>query len=212
MVNDERKLPRSVAVVLFDGFELLDVFGPLEMFGVLPEQFAISLIGPTPGPVRSAQGPEVVAQYAYQGAPRAQVVLVPGGIGTRRLVRDPEFFGWLGRWASNAEYVTSVCTGSGVLAAAGLLDGYRATSNKREFAWACEQGPAVQWVPEARWLQDRDRWTSSGVAAGMDMALALIAHLHRDRVAAAVADGVEYEWHQDSNWDPFAAKNGLTSG
>jgi len=74
------------------------------------------------------------------------------------------------------------------------------------------RGPPCSGCPEARWSQDRDRWTSSGVAAGMDMALALIAHLHRDRVAAAVADGVEYEWHQDSNWDPFAAKNGLTSG
>ncbi len=210
MARDE-KLPRHITAVLFDGFELLDVFGPLEMFGVLPEQFAISLIGPTPGPVRSAQGPEVVAQYSYKDAPPAEVVLVPGGVGTGRLVRDQEFLEWLAGWASKAEFVTSVCTGSGVLAAAGLLDGYRATSNKRAFAWACEQGPRVHWVAEARWVQGRDRWTSSGVAAGMDMALGLIARLHGDRLAASVADGVEYEWHRDPAWDPFAAKNGLTS-
>jgi len=210
MARDE-KLPRQITAVLFDGFELLDVFGPLEMFGVLPEQFTISLIGSAPGPVRSAQGPEVVAQYSYRDAPPAEVVLVPGGAGTRRLVRDQNYLESLASWASKAELITSVCTGSGVLAKAGLLDGYRATSNKRAFPWAREQGPGVQWVPEARWVEDRDRWTSSGVAAGMDMALGLIARLHGDRFATLVADGVEYEWHRDPAWDPFAAKNGLTS-
>ena len=137
---------------------------------------------------------------------------MPGGIGTRVLVAETEFTRWLGEWAASAEVVTSVCTGSGVLAAAGLLDGYRATSNKRAFAWARAQGPQVDWVPEARWVEDRDRWTSSGVAAGIDMALALIARLHGDALARAIADGVEHEWHRDSTWDPFAAKNGLAPG
>lgn len=58
-------------------------------------------------------------------------------------------------------------------------------------------------------MADRDRWTSSGVAAGMDMTLALIAHLHGEKLAGLVADGVEYDWQQDSTWDPFAAKHGL---
>jgi transcriptional regulator GlxA family with amidase domain len=210
-MSQDEKLPRQVTAVLFEGFELLDVFGPLEMFGMLPEQFAISLLGPAPGPVRSSQGPEVVAEHSYLNAPPAAVVLVPGGIGTRRLVGDRECLEALAGWASTAEFITSVCTGSGVLAAAGLLDGYRATSNKRAFAWAREQGPAVRWVPEARWVEDRNRWTSSGVAAGMDMALGLIARLHGERLAVSVADGVEFEWHPDPRWDPFAAKNGLTS-
>jgi transcriptional regulator GlxA family with amidase domain len=106
----------------------------------------------------------------------------------------------------------SVCTGSGLLAAAGLLDGHRATSNKRSFAWACQQGPAVEWVAKARWVEDRNRWTSSGVAAGMDMALALIARLHGDGTATAIANGVELEWHRDPGWDPFATLNGLVPG
>lgn len=197
--------------VLFDGFELLDVFGPLEMFGALPDQFDVSLTGPAAGSVRSAQGPEVVAQHSYEGAPSPDVLLVPGGIGTRRLVNDRQFLEWLAQCASTADLITSVCTGSGVLAAAGLLDGYRATSNKRAFAWACEQGPGVDWVPEARWVEDRDRWTSSGVAAGMDMALAVIARLHGDHLASLVADRVEFDWHRDPAWDPFAAKSGLSS-
>jgi transcriptional regulator GlxA family with amidase domain len=106
--------------------------------------------------------------------------------------------------------VSSVCTGSGLLAAAGLLDGYRATSNKRAFQWATEQGPLVDWVTTARWVEDRDRWTSSGVAAGMDMALALVAHFLGEPFARKVADGIELEWHRDPSWDPFAALNGHT--
>jgi transcriptional regulator GlxA family with amidase domain len=202
---------RHVGVVLFPGFELLDVFGPLEMFGVLTDEFDIVMIGPTVGEVASAQGPRVVADVSYEGAPAVDIVVVPGGIGTRALVNDQSFLGWLKGWATSAEFITSVCTGSGVLAAAGLLDGYRATSNKRSFSWASAQGAGVTWIPEARWVEDGNRWTSSGVAAGIDMALALIAHLHGEDLATGLADRVEYEWHRDSSWDPYAAKNGLVS-
>jgi transcriptional regulator GlxA family with amidase domain len=201
-----------IGVVLFDGFELLDVFGPVEMFGRLSDRFEINLVGQAAGPVASAQGPQVIAGYAYVDAPRCDIVLVPGGIGTRRLVGNDQFLAWLRDWASSARYVTSVCTGSGVLAAAGLLDGSRATSNKRAFAWASRQGPRVEWVPVARWVEDQSRWTSSGVAAGMDMALALIERLHGEDLAREKADAVEYDWHRDPTWDPFAAKNGLGPG
>jgi transcriptional regulator GlxA family with amidase domain len=207
---DESWVRRSVGVVLFDRFELLDVFGPLELFGALPDRFEILLLSEKAGPVRSAQGPIVVADHSYTDAPRSDIVLVPGGIGTRTLAQDRRCFGaWLAAWAAQAELVTSVCTGSGVLAAAGLLDGYRATSNKRAFHWARAQGPQVQWIARARWVEDRNRWTSAGVAAGMDMTLALIGRLHSEKLAAAVADRVECDWHRDATWDPFAAKNGL---
>jgi len=85
-----------------------------------------------------------------------------------------------------------------------LLDGFRATSNKREFEWATAQGSNVEWVPEARWVVDGNRWTASGVTAGIDMALALIADLHGEELAIEVADGAEYEWHRDPSSDPFA--------
>lgn len=196
-------------MVVFEGFELLDVFGPLELFGSLPDRFSLSIIGADPRLVASAQGPRVAADLTYDEAPPADIVVVPGGIGTRGLVNDGHFLAWLARWAQQAEILTSVCTGSAVLAAAGLLDGYRATSNKRAFAWVREQGPGVNWVAQARWVTDRDRWTSSGVAAGMDMTLALIAHLHGERIAQAVANGVELEHHNDPTRDPFAALNGL---
>lgn len=203
---------RSVSVVLFDRFELLDVFGPLELFGGLEDHFDIVMLGPQAGPVASAQGPEVIADVPYREAAPPDIVLVPGGIGTRTLVADPDVLGWLSEFCQRADLVASVCTGSGVLAAAGLLDGYRATSNKRAFAWASSQGRRVEWVPQARWVEDRNRWTSSGVAAGMDMTLAIIARLHSEQLAEETADRVEYEWHRDPDRDPFAAKNRLGSG
>jgi transcriptional regulator GlxA family with amidase domain len=200
---------RRVGVVLFSRFELLDVFGPLEMFGVLTDEFEIVMIGPEPGPVSSAQGPRVIADAGYNDSSEVDIVMVPGGIGTRVLVDDAGFLEWLKDLAGHAELVASVCTGSGVLAAARLLDGYRATSNKRSFAWASSQSADVTWIPEARWVEDRNRWTSSGVAAGIDMSLALIARLHGETIASDLADRVEYEWHRESSWDPYAAKNAL---
>ena len=208
-MGDDAGRARRIGVVLFDDFELLDVFGPLELYGALPEHFELCLVGPRAGPVCSAQGPEVVAQHAYSAAPAPDIALVPGGRGTRTLVEDRLFLEWLSGWAAQASLVTSVCTGSGVLAAAGLIDGFRATSNKRAFAWAVAQWQNVQWLAQARWVEDRDRWTSSGVAAGMDMTLAIIARLHTDDLAGEVADRIEYDWHRDSSWDPFATKNGL---
>jgi transcriptional regulator GlxA family with amidase domain len=100
--------------------------------------------------------------------------------------------------------VTSVCTGSAVLAAAGLLDGYRATSNKAAFGWVRKQSGKVDWIAQARWVQDRDRWTSSGVAAGMDMAAALLADLFGRDVAQRATTEAELEVHEDPSWDPFA--------
>ncbi|WP_424466848.1 DJ-1/PfpI family protein [Pseudoclavibacter helvolus] len=200
---------RRVTVVLFEGFELLDVFGPVELFRIDRSLFDVELIAPLAGAVRSSQGPEVVATSSFADAAAPDIVLVPGGQGTRALAVDADFLAWLGAWAADARLVTSVCTGSALLAAAGLLDGYRATSNKRAFAWASSHGASVDWVPQARWVEDRNRWTSSGVAAGMDMAVAIIASIHGPEVAAKLSDAAELDVHTDASWDPFAAKNGL---
>lgn len=203
---------RTVAVVLFDGFELLDVFGPLELFGRFPQEFSVTLLGPKAGAVRSFQGAEVIATSSYADAEVPQIVMVPGGLGTRALAIDQDFLRWLHRWASGAEIVTSVCTGSALLAAAGLLDGYRATSNKRAFDWASLHGQSVEWMAAARWVHDRDRWTSSGVAAGMDMTAALLGHLIGAERAQQAADEIELELHTDPDWDPFAAQRETLHG
>lgn len=199
---------RTVSVVLFDGFELLDVFGPVELLSKVPE-VAIEFLGPAPGPVPSSQGVEVVAERSYQQLRDPDILLVPGGAGTRPLVLDDSFLGWLRRAAEDSRLVTSVCTGSALLAAAGSLDGYRATSNKRAFDWVTSCGPNVDWVAQARWVEDRDRWTSSGVSAGMDMTVALIGRLFGAPTAERAASIAEYAPQRDSTVDPFAAENGL---
>lgn len=203
--------PRTVGVLLFEGFELLDVFGPCEAYGIrdLEGAFRIAMVAQKAGPIASAQGPRAVAEFGFDDCPRLDVMLVPGGIGTRREVYRTALISWLRARAEQAELVTSVCTGAALLAAAGLLDGHRATTNKRSFAWVQSQGPQVNWVKQARWVEDGKFATSSGVSAGIDMALAIIARLVGVEAAEKAATSMEYEWHRDAGWDPFAKIHGL---
>lgn len=200
--------PLRIAVVLFEGFELLDVFGPVQLLQAVPD-VTVVFAGPDGEPVASSQGLEVVPTMSYGQIESPDVLLVPGGKGTRKLVEDESFLSWLRGVGAQAPVIASVCTGSAILAAAGLLEGYTATSNKRAYSWATSFGSDVSWRPEARWVHDRNRWTSSGVAAGMDMTVALIAHLVSDSAAIDAANFAEYEPHRDCEWDPFARINGL---
>ena len=199
----------TIAAVLFHEFELLDLFGPFEMFGLLPEQFELRLVAESGDRVASAQGPVSLIDHRFEDSPSFDLILVPGGRGTRREVDNPVMLEWLQAQAATANYVTSVCTGSALLARAGLLDGLRATTNKAAFEWVCSQGTNVDWQAKARWVEDGRFFTSSGVSAGMDMSLALIAKLLGEAQAEQVATWSEYEWHRDPDWDPFAAVYGL---
>lgn len=190
-------------VILFDGFETLDAFGPVEIFGrkeALCELGYYSLPG---GTITSAQGVSVdtvpLAGIAGQG-----IVLVPGGIGTRQLVHDQGFIGELHRLATGAEYVLTVCTGAALLAKTGLLDGKNATTNKRAFEWVVSQGESVYWRKKARWAVDGKYYTSSGVSAGMDMALGFIADTLGRSVAVTIARDIEYIWNDAKDDDLFA--------
>jgi putative intracellular protease/amidase len=195
---------RTLGVLLFDGFELLDVFGPLEMFGMRDDEFTIRLISEQEEIVASTQGPRSVIDDHFAADRSYDILLVPGGMGTRREVGNKPLLDWLAHAAEHAEIVASVCTGSALLAKAGLLDGKRATTNKRAFDWVRSQGPKVAWQPQARWVEDGKFWTSSGVSAGTDMALALIARLCGIERAHEAADWAEYIWNEDSTDDPFA--------
>lgn len=201
--------PLSIGVVLFDGFELLDVFGPLEMFGMYPERFSLRMVAENSGVVASAQGPRSVVDAVFSDAVQYDILLVPGGRGTRTEVNNPVLLAWLQAQANGAQFVTSVCTGSAVLAKAGLLNGRRATGNKLNFSFVTSQGPDVDWVKEARWVEDGKFFTSSGVSAGIDMSLALIAKVLGKDAARQAAVWAEYEWHEDAGWDPFARVYGL---
>ena len=200
---------RRLGVILFPGFEVLDVFGPLEMFGFLKGTVDIDMVAQQAGHVRSAQGPETVASYGFDDCPPLDLLLVPGGFGTRTEVDNPHILSFLRRRVPEVEIAMTVCTGTSLLARAGLLDGRRATTNKRSFQWVAEQGAKVQWVKEARWVEDDKFVTSSGVSAGIDMALAVIARLYGKEISDNLAVSAEYEWHRDAGWDPFAKVHGL---
>jgi transcriptional regulator GlxA family with amidase domain len=200
---------RRLGALLFPGFELLDLFGPLEMFGHLTGAVEIVTVAQTAGPIRSAQGPAAVAAHGFADCPPLDMLLVPGGFGTREEVGNPALLEWLRHRAAQAEVTMSVCTGSALLARAGVLDGRRATGNKMFFQWVTEQGPRVEWVRAARWVEDWPFATSSGVSAGIDMALAVIAKLFGPELADRLAVAAEYDWHRDPAWDPFAKLHGL---
>lgn len=200
---------KRLGVVLYPEFELLDVFGPVEMFGNMTGVIEVVMVAQQRGAVRSAQGPSVLADYGFADCPHLDLLLVPGGMGTRAEIDNLTMIGFLQQRAAAAEVVMSVCTGSALLASAGLLDGRRATSNKMVFQWVTEQGPKVEWVKEARWVEDGKFVTSSGVSAGIDMALAVIHKLSGLQMSEMLAVATEYEWHRDASWDPFAKIHGL---
>ncbi|QBF33265.1 DJ-1/PfpI family protein [Thalassococcus sp. S3] len=200
---------KDLGALIFPGFELLDLFGPLEMFGLLPDHYRLHLVAETPGAVASAQGPQAVATVGLAERDSFDLLLVPGGRGTRALVKDKGMLDRIARSCAACDHVLSVCTGSAVLAKAGVLDGRRATTNKAAFEQMMTHGPEVDWVREARWVEDGKFFTASGVSAGMDMALAVIAKLDGMEAAEQVAIWAEYEWHRDADWDPFAKVHGL---
>jgi transcriptional regulator GlxA family with amidase domain len=197
--------PIHVGAVLFERFELLDFFGPLEMFGLLEDGARISVVAEKAGAIKSSSGPCGFAETTMADVSEFDVLLIPGGIGTRRQMTNTEFLASLKRLAVASRIVATVCTGSLLLARTGLLDGREATSNKRVFQFVKSSAPAVRWIAKARWVEDGQYFTSSGVSAGMDMTLAVIAKLCGREKSSEVATRAEYEWNDDSSWDPFAA-------
>ena len=195
--------------MLFDGFELLDFYGPLEMFGLLEGDARITVVAEKIGAVKSAAGPSGMADATMAESNGFDVLLVPGGIGTRKQITNPQFLADLKRLAEASQIVATVCTGSLLLARTGLLDGCKATTNKRVFQLVQTSAPKVNWMAKARWVEDGKYFTSSGVSAGMDMALAVIARLCSREKSLEIASRAEYEWHEDSSRDPFAAAAGL---
>ena len=204
---------RRVAVVLFEGFTVLDVYGPVQAFasvrlprpdGSWHRLFEIVTIAEKAGPVTSGEGPTTHADHAFADAPTFDVLLVPGGFGTRKAVNNTSLLLALTAASRAASVTTTVCTGSALLARTGLMDNRPATSNKIAWDWVVQQGPRVRWQRQARWVDDGDLVTSSGVSAGMDMALSVVARLHGVDLARQAARFMEYVWHEDPRDDPFA--------
>lgn len=194
---------RTLGAVLYPGFELLDLYGPLEMFGSLEKEIRIVTVAEQKGPVASTPGVETLARHDFADCPALDLILLPGGFGTLAQLGNGALLDFLRKRSATAELTMSVCSGSAILARAGLLDGRRATSNKVWFQLARSQSDKVDWVTAARWVEDGPFATSSGVSAGTDMALGMIARLFGVERAEQVAILTEYSWHRDANVDPF---------
>jgi transcriptional regulator GlxA family with amidase domain len=195
--------PLRLGGIFYPDFELLDLYGPLEMFGSVGPELEIVTVADQAGPVKSAQGPTAFADYGFDDCPPLDLAVLPGGIGTLAELSNERLLEFLRKTGSSAQATMSVCSGSALLAKAGLLDGLQATSNKQFFNLATSQSDAVEWITEARWVDAGRFVTSSGVSAGMDMALAVIERIFGTERAEQIAILTEYEWHRDPAWDPF---------
>lgn len=200
---------KTVAAIVFPGFETLDYFGPIEMLGGFGNETEIITVAKHKDPVPSCHGQKIVVDKTISEKNDYDLLFVPGGDAALNEAKDEELLEWIRVASENAECVMGVCTGTVLLGIAGVLDGRKATTNKMDFTNTIRLAPNVEWIKEARWVEDGKYFTSSGVSAGIDMSLAVMAHLFGIEMAEKLALGCEYEWHQDAGRDPFAKLAGL---
>jgi len=200
---------KTLAAFIFPGFQTLDFFGPIEMLGGLRDKIDMTLVAETLDPVPNVNGHKILPEKTFDDSHDYDLLFIPGGDSALVAAQSKAVSDWLIKTSANAELVMTVCTGSILLATTGVLDGHKATTNKLDFIETTPLGPKVDWVKKARWIEDGKFFTSSGVSAGMDMALAAIAHLYGVEIARKMAVESEYEWHEDSTWDPFSSLAGL---
>jgi transcriptional regulator GlxA family with amidase domain len=183
---------RRVVIVTFDSAQILDVTGPLEVFSsttrfVLAAQYDTELVSVAGGPVLSTSGMEFNTASLADVAGPVDTLMVAGGRDMDEACGDEELLAHLRRLAPDARRVTSVCSGAFVLAAAGLLDGRRAATHWAECNLLASGYPAVDVDRDSIYVRDGNTWTSAGVTAGIDLALALVAEDYGRKAAAAVA-------------------------
>ena len=193
----------NVAVLLFEDFETLDVFGPVEILGRLKQHYKVSFHSMSGGLVNNNHGVSIQTNNIDDLKSGTDIFLVPGGYGTRKEVENILLLNKIREISYLSKFVLSVCTGSALLAKAGLLDGKKATSNKKAFDWVITQGENVNWIRKARWVKDGKFYTSSGVSAGMDMTLGLLNDLHGIEFARKIAFEIEYNWIENMEEDNF---------
>lgn len=190
-------------ILLFDNFETLDAFGPIEIIGRMPDTYHLNYYSMSGGMIGSRQGIRVetkpISEMIF-----SNILLIPGGQGTRELVNDVDFIQSLTVLAKKAKFILTVCTGSALLAKTGFLNGKNATSNKRAFDWVQSVNPEVNWIRKARWVVDGNIYSSSGVSAGMDMTVGFLRDLYGIVVAQKICQEIEYIWNSDESSDPFS--------
>ena len=194
----------NVGVLLFEDFETLDVFGPVEILGRLKDIYNIRFYSLSGGLIGNSHGVSIVTEKLESEHNNSEIVIIPGGAGTRSGVNDALLIDAIRKISVSSNYVLTVCTGSALLAKTGLLDGRKATSNKRAFDWVMTNGKDVNWIKQARWVVDGKYYTSSGVSAGMDMVLGFVADRHGAELARKLAFEIEYNWTDQKEQDNFS--------
>jgi len=179
----------DIVIPIYDDFTALDAVGPYEVLSRVGG--TVRFIGREAGPVRTDNGMlTVLAEASLADAPAPDVIVVPGGVGTRALTTDPVWLDWLRAVHATSQWTTSVCTGSLLLGAAGILDGLKATSHWLELETLRQWGAEPT---EQRVVEQGKVMTAAGVSAGIDMALTLAARIAGDDVAKAIQLGIEYD-------------------
>jgi transcriptional regulator GlxA family with amidase domain len=192
---------KLVGILIFDGVEILDFCGPFEVFcraqndsaeGDAPPPFKVLLIAERLEPIEAFGGMRVLPTHTLADHPALDILLTPGGPGIRQLLEHQPVLGWVRSAAASAELVCSVCTGALLLAAAGLLDGKRATTHWGSLDLLRERHPEVTGVGDQRVVQDGNIVTAAGVTAGIDLALHVVAQYCGQKSAEATARMIEY--------------------
>ncbi|HLV82955.1 MULTISPECIES: DJ-1/PfpI family protein [Devosia] len=184
----------SIAILVFDGVEELDFVGPWEVFSMAKQLGApldVFTVGWPDTAITCAKGLKITADHAFADKPRADVVLVPGGKGTRQLAQDDVFNAELRSYLAQAKWQTSVCTGSALLARAGFLEGRQATTNRSALDFLRAHAPHT-YILDQRFVHDGNIVTSAGVSAGIDMTLWLVGHLFGEDMARSTQTHMEY--------------------
>jgi transcriptional regulator GlxA family with amidase domain len=201
-------MQQTVGILIFENVEVLDFCGPYEVFVTtrLDESrrretespYKVSLLSATTEPVTCSGGMRVLPTHALDDAPPQDILVVPGGWGVRALLDDAPLMGWLRERAGQVKTLASVCTGSLLLASAGLLDGREATTHWRSLSLMKERFPKVRVHEDMHVVEDGNIISSAGISAGMDLALRIVARNHGDEVAANAARNMEYPWPSDN--------------
>lgn len=195
-------MKKTIGILLFDDAEELDFVGPYEVFtmvnevlkrqGKEPEQDVLFL-AERDGAIRCAKGMQVLPHVTLDNAPALDVLLVPGGQGTRREVKNEALLAWIAKAARDCRWITSVCTGAMLLTAAGPARGKRVTTHWGYVAQLRERGEAAEVLENTRYVRDGNVVTAAGVSAGIDMALWLAGQLHSPALARTVQRAMEYD-------------------
>ena len=185
---------RTIGIVLFEDAEELDWAGPWEVLTMAcKDGDRVVTVAQTSEPVRCAKGLRVLADHTFDDCPPLDVIVVPGGQGTRTEMANPAMVSFVAEQAARSEWTASVCTGSFVLHAAGLLEGKKATTHWAAMDELQAHAPDLALDPDARWVVDGDVVTAAGVSAGIDMALWLVGQLYDVDHARATQRFIQYD-------------------